>query len=214
VPRYVYAGSAHVYPVELQVSVDCPLIHEDQAIPAHPELSYGWAKLLGEKLIEFQVEQGCETRAAIVRLIGVYGKNQDIELATASALPAFCRRAIEYPKKGPFRVWGTGAETRAYCHVDDVIDGVLLCVQKLHERKLIGPINLGCEDVISIGDLARLVIEISKKKIDMEFDTSIPSQFLNIAEQMAVHKGRALTRGAPEAMGASVRSRPCAILVY
>ena len=66
-PRYVYASSAHVCPVELQVSVDCPLIHEDQAIPAHPELSYGWAKLLGEKLIEFQVEQGCETRAAIVR---------------------------------------------------------------------------------------------------------------------------------------------------
>src|SRR5262249_35209999 len=42
VPFYFYASSAHVYPGDLQQTPDSPLIHEEQAYPANPELSYGW----------------------------------------------------------------------------------------------------------------------------------------------------------------------------
>ena len=38
-------------------------------------------------------------RTAIVRIVGAFGENQDIGLDTASAIPAFCRRAIEFPKR-------------------------------------------------------------------------------------------------------------------
>jgi len=47
VERYLYASSAHVYPLELQDSPEAPLLREEQALPANPPLSYGWAKLLG-----------------------------------------------------------------------------------------------------------------------------------------------------------------------
>jgi GDP-D-mannose 3',5'-epimerase len=172
VERYFYASSAHVYPIELQGTPDAPLIREEQAIPAHPELSYGWAKLLGEKQIEYAVVQGEPLRAAIVRLIGVYGPNQDLDLATGSAIPVFIRRAIEYPDRQPFIVLGTGEETRSYCFIDDVLDAMLLCVEKLNDHQLLGPLNVGSQDRIRIGDLARMIIEISGKDIPITYDSS------------------------------------------
>ena len=105
----------------------------------------------------------------------MYGKNQDIGAGDSLGASRFLPARHRVSKEGTVPGVGDRSGNAAYCRVDDVINGVLLCVRKLHERKLIGPINLGCEDVISIGDLARLVIEISKKKIDMEFDTSKPT---------------------------------------
>lgn len=172
VERYFYASSAHVYPIELQQTPEAPLIREEQAIPAHPELSYGWAKLLGEKQIEYAIAQGTSLRAAIVRLIGVYGPNQDLDLATGSAIPVFIRRAIEYPERQPFTVLGTGEETRSYCFIGDVLDAMLRCVEKLDGRQLLGPLNVGSEDRIRIGDLARMIIEISGKDITITYDSS------------------------------------------
>ena len=51
ITKYFYASSAHVYPKELQTTIDSPNIKELDAYPANPELTYGWAKLIGEKAI-------------------------------------------------------------------------------------------------------------------------------------------------------------------
>ena len=173
--RYFYAGSAHVYPIELQGSPDSPLIREEQAIPAHPELSYGWAKLMGEKLIEYSLQEGAPLRAAIARIIGAYGPGQDLDLATGSVIPVFTRRAIEYPAQGPFVVLGTGAETRSYCYIDDIIDGFLAAVGKMEEKPLVGPFNLGAEGRITIAELAREIIRISGKNIEITWNTTHPT---------------------------------------
>ena len=175
IPYFLYASSAHVYPIELQGDPQSPLILEDQCYPANPELSYGWGKIIGEKRIEYALEEGCETRAAIVRIIGAYGPNQDIDLDKGSAIPVFIRRAIEYPRRTPFVVLGSGEETRSYCYIDDIINGLILSIEKLKDYPLIGPINLGREDRITISDLAQEIIEISKKDIKIQWDKSHPT---------------------------------------
>ncbi len=175
VPYYFYASSAHIYPGELQSTPDAPPIREDQAIPANPQLSYGWAKFVGEKLILFDRDQEIGTRAAIGRIIGAYGPNQSIDLATGSAIPVFCRRAIEYPRMGPFSVLGTGRETRSFHYVTDTIEAILRAVQKLETEHLIGPFNLGSEERVSIGELVREVIATSGKDIEITWDTSKPT---------------------------------------
>lgn len=172
---YLYASSAHVYPIELQQTPDAQPIKEEQAIPAHPELSYGWAKLLGDKEIEYTIAEGTDMKAAIVRLIGVYGPNQDLDLKTGSAIPVFTRRAIEYPKRKPFVVLGTGEETRSYCYISDVVDAMLLAVEKLDTHKLIGPINIGTGSRIKIMDLVEEIIRISGKDIEVVYDHSHPT---------------------------------------
>ena len=171
VARYLYASSAHVYPSALQGAPDSPEIREEQACPAGPELSYGWAKLYAEKQIQYVIGQGYPIRACIPRLIGAFGKNQDYDLDTGSAIPVFCRRAAEYPGRAPFTVWGTGRETRSYCFADDVIEGLLRSAEKLEATSLLGPFNLGAEGRIAMADLARLVIKASGKRIEPLFLT-------------------------------------------
>lgn len=172
VERYFYSSSAHVYPIELQQEIQAPCIREEQAIPAHPELSYGWAKLIGEKQIEYAIAQGTTLRGVIFRLIGVFGPNQDLDLATGSCIPVFTRRAIEYPQRQPFTILGTGKETRSYCYIDDVLDAMLLAMEKLDDVQLLEPLNIGSDELISIGDLAKTIIEISGKDISLDYDTS------------------------------------------
>jgi len=176
VSRYLYASSAHVYPIQLQAQPDAPPIKEEQALPAHPALSYGWAKLMGEKQIEYSIAEGHPLRAGIVRLIGVYGPKQDPDLATGSAIPVFIRRAIEYPARKPFTILGSGRETRSYCYISDIVEALLRAVEKSDEHLLLGPINVGSEERISIGDLAREIIAISGKQVEIEYDLSHPTE--------------------------------------
>jgi nucleoside-diphosphate-sugar epimerase len=175
VPFYFYASSAHVYPIELQGDAEAPPIREEQVLPAHPELSYGWAKLIGEKRIQYALAEGKPVRASIARIIGAYGPNQDFNLATGSAIPVFIRRAIEYPRLSPFRVLGTGKETRSYCFVGDIVAGIMTSTEELADQPCVGPFNLGAEGRVSIGELAQTVVDISGKDIDIEFDSSHPT---------------------------------------
>ncbi len=170
VERFVYASSAHVYPLERQLTPDAPALREDQALPANPPLSYGWAKLLAEQQLLCLREEGAPMRSAILRLAGVYGEYQDPDLATGSAIPVFVRRAIDYPERRPFVVLGSGREVRSYCYIDDVVDALLLAAEKLEEGDSLGPLNVGSEQRVCIQDLAREVIEVSGKEIEIEND--------------------------------------------
>lgn len=174
--RYFYASSSHVYPLELELTPDAPPLREEQALPANPAVSYGWAKLIAEKQIEYAMAEGCNTNFAIGRIMGAYGKNQDISLDKGSSIPVFIRRAIEWSESNPFTILGTGKETRSYCYIDDVIDAMILCVQKLDNNKLIGPVNIGTDQKISIGNLAREIIRISGKNITPVYDQSHKTQ--------------------------------------
>ncbi|MGA7711109.1 MAG: NAD-dependent epimerase/dehydratase family protein [Rhizomicrobium sp.] len=171
-PHFFYASSAHVYPIELQMSADAPEIVEEQAIPAHPELSYGWAKLIGEKRIEYAIAEGLPLRAAVARIIGAYGPGQDYDLDKGSAIPVFIRRAIEYPKRAPFTVMGMGKETRSYCYIDDIVDGILRSICKTQSQTLVGPYNLGRSGRNTIAEIAEAVIAISGKDIPIAWQPS------------------------------------------
>ena len=176
VGRYFYASSSHVYPLELELTPDAPPLREEQAFPANPALSYGWAKLIAEKQLEYAAAQGCSTRLAFGRIMGAYGKNQDISYDKGSSIPVFARRAIEWSESNPFTILGTGKETRSYCYIDDVIDAMLLCVEKLGNIRLIGPVNIGTDEKISIGNLAEEIIRISGKNITPIYNESHKTQ--------------------------------------
>jgi len=171
IPKYFYASSAHIYPKSLQTSSDSPLIHEDEAYPADPELSYGWAKLIGEQAVQSAVKEFNFLKVAIARFIGIYGPNQDFKLETGSVIPVFSHRAIKYPEIN-FNIWGTGKETRSYCYIEDTLDCIELMINKMDEINLVGPLNVGKEERVSISDIAKTVIEISGKDIIEEYDTT------------------------------------------
>jgi GDP-D-mannose 3',5'-epimerase len=171
IEKYFYASSAHIYPKELQTIPNSPLIEETQAYPSNPELTYGWAKLIGEISLESAVKEHPFLKAAIARFIGIYGPNQDFGLDTGSVIPVFSHRAIKYPEI-PFNVWGTGKETRSYCFIEDTLDCMELMIDKMNDLELVGPLNVGKEERISIKKISDIVVKTSNKDINVEFDTS------------------------------------------
>lgn len=171
ISKYFYASSAHIYPKSLQTTQDSPLIKETQAYPADPELTYGWAKLIGELSIQAAVKEYSFLNAAIARFIGIYGPNQDFDLKTGSVIPVFSHRAIKYPEVD-FRIWGTGKETRSYCFIEDTLDCIELMIEKMDEINLVGPMNVGKEERVSIEEIANIIVGVSDKNIDIKYDTS------------------------------------------
>jgi nucleoside-diphosphate-sugar epimerase len=171
IDTYFYASSAHIYPKELQTIADSPMIKESDAYPANPELTYGWAKLIGEKAIESAVVENDWMKVAIARFIGIYGPNQDFKLESGSVIPVFSHRAIKYPEV-PFSVWGTGKETRSYCFIEDALDCVEKMIEAMDTKQIVGPYNVGKGERCTIEEIANTVVEISGKDIEIEWDTT------------------------------------------
>ena len=167
VGRYVYASSVFVYPAELQRDPNAPALKEGQALPANPPNAYGWAKLFGEKLLQGATSEHPSLRGAALRLIGVYGPQQSLDLERGSIIPVIVRRAIEYPRGQPFTIRGTGLETRSYCYVGDVLRALLTAAEKLDSHTFLGPVNVGSETRITIIDLARMIVSLSGKDIEI-----------------------------------------------
>lgn len=184
--KFLYASSAHVYPKHLQTEYDSAPLKESDAYPANPAISYGFGKLVTERLIQYQQEEGTSVRTAIVRIVGAFGENQDCALDTGSVIPVFCRRAIEFPNRSPFTMLGMGKETRSYCYVGDVVDGMISCMEKLVEAQEIKPINLGNEGRSSILEIAKMVIEISRKKIEISHLPALESGIKGQAVDMSL----------------------------
>jgi GDP-D-mannose 3',5'-epimerase len=68
-------------------------------------------------------------------------------------------------------VWGSGSQGRAFIHVDDVVNGIVLALEKgLGE----GVIQLGPSVCTSIKEIAETVVDISGKDIKIEFDVTKP----------------------------------------
>lgn len=172
IPHIFYASSAHVYPRRLQQSPDAPPLREEDADPADPVLTYGWGKRIGEITLLNLAAECPWMKVSIARIMGAYGYNQDITLETGSVIPVFCHRAIMWPKGAPFRIWGTGRETRSYVFIDDVVEGILGSVETIGNRQIAGPLNMAAEGRVTIQRIAELIISISGHNIPVEFDST------------------------------------------
>lgn len=172
VPHFFYASSAHVYPRRLQQFPDALPLKEGDADPADPVLSYGWGKRMGEVSLLALAAEHPWMKVAIARIMGAYGYNQDVGLETGSVIPVFCHRAIRWPAGAPFRIWGSGRETRSYVFIDDVVEGVVRSVEALAQQRIVGPFNLAADGRVTIRDIAEKIVRISGKQIPLEFDSA------------------------------------------
>jgi GDP-D-mannose 3', 5'-epimerase len=158
VGRYLYSSSACVYPEHLQDRADVAPLREDDAYPANPQDAYGWEKLISERLCLYYAGQyGMETR--MVRFHNVYGPYGTYDGGREKVPAALCRKVALAPSGGSIEIWGDGEQTRSFCYVDDCIEGIYRIMQSDHRE----PINLGTDRMVTINELARLVIEVSGK---------------------------------------------------
>jgi GDP-D-mannose 3',5'-epimerase len=157
--RYLYSSSACIYPEHLQTDAQVAPLKESDAYPANPQDAYGWEKLISERLCEYYHEQyGMQTR--IVRFHNIYGPYGTYIGGREKAPAAMCRKVAEAGPGSQIEIWGDGEQTRSFCYVDDCVEGIYRLMQSDYRE----PLNLGTDELVTINELARLVVEISGKR--------------------------------------------------
>jgi nucleoside-diphosphate-sugar epimerase len=162
VKKFFYSSSACMYPEYNQLDPDNPKCSEDSAYPAAPDSEYGWEKLFSERLyMAYMRNYGIQVRVA--RFHNIFGPEGTWDGGREKAPAALCRKVVEAPKGGEIEIWGDGLQTRSFLYVDECLEGV----RRLVESDFTGPVNIGSEEMVTINQLAELVMDIAGKKLSI-----------------------------------------------
>ena len=155
--KVFYSSSACMYPSHNQEDPSNPNCKEDSAYPANPDSEYGWEKLFSERLyLAAARNYGLDVRVA--RFHNIFGPEGTYDGGKEKAPAALCRKVAQ--SEGNIEVWGPGNQTRSFLYIDECVEAV----QRLMKSDFKEPVNIGSDEMISINDLAKMVIEISGKE--------------------------------------------------
>lgn len=163
VKKVFYSSSACMYPEHNQLDPNNPNCEESSAYPANPDSEYGWEKLFSERLyLAFNRNYGLNVR--IARFHNIFGPQGTWKGGKEKSPAAMCRKVAESKDKDFIEVWGDGTQTRSFLYVDECVEAVL----RLMNSDFTGPVNIGSEEMITINQLASMIIEISDKDINIK----------------------------------------------
>jgi nucleoside-diphosphate-sugar epimerase len=162
VKEYLYSSSACVYPQYLQKKAGVTPLKESDAYPADAEPGYGWEKLFSELAnVYYREDFGLKTH--IVRFHNIYGSYGTYKGGKEKAPAALCRKVAE-STNDRLQIWGDGKQTRSFCHIDDCVEGL----ERLMASDFCEPINLGTDVMVTIDELAEMIMKIAGKKLKIE----------------------------------------------
>ena len=144
----VYFSSSAAYPIFLQRAEYKQKLKEWDINLDHirtPDMTYGWAKLSGEKLASYARAEGLAI--TVLRPFSGYGTDQSLDYP----FPSFIKRGRE--KQAPFDVWGKGTQVRDFIHIEDVVRATFEAITNKVEVS-----NLCLGRPTSFIDLAELVM--------------------------------------------------------
>jgi dTDP-glucose 4,6-dehydratase len=137
--------------------------------PVGPRGVYDEAKRFQEAMtMAYHTFHGVETR--IVRIFNTYGPR--MRLNDGRVLPAFIGQAL---RGEDLTVFGDGSQTRSFCYVDDLVEGIYLLLHSEYEK----PLNIGNPSEISISQFAEEIIDLTgteQKVIYKELPVDDPKQ--------------------------------------
>jgi GDP-D-mannose 3',5'-epimerase len=162
VKRFFYSSSACIYPEYNQLDPDNPKCDEQSAYPAAPDSEYGWEKLFSERLyLSYMRNYGVSVR--IARFHNIFGPEGTWDGGREKAPAAICRKIAQTREGGEIEIWGDGKQTRSFLYIDECVEGV----RRLMESTFPGPVNIGSEEMVTINELAEIVMEIAQKNVSI-----------------------------------------------
>lgn len=163
VKKLFYSSSACMYPERNQLDPDNPNCAEDSAYPADPDSEYGWEKLFSERVyMSYQRNYGLNVR--IARFHNIFGPEGTWTGGREKAPAAICRKVAEAKPDGEIEIWGDGKQTRTFLYVDECVEGVI----RLMASDFTEPVNIGSDEMVSINQLAEMVMKIADKKLKIK----------------------------------------------
>jgi dTDP-glucose 4,6-dehydratase len=128
--------------------------------PIGPRGVYDEAKRYAEALtMAYHRQQGVDT--AIVRIFNTYGPR--MRPHDGRAIPTFLRQALQ---DRPITVFGDGSQTRSFCYVSDLIDGLIRLMESGHHD----PVNIGNPNEFTLLELAEAVVEVTGSRSQIVFE--------------------------------------------
>ncbi|MEQ1770201.1 MAG: UDP-glucuronic acid decarboxylase family protein [Devosia sp.] len=124
--------------------------------PTGPRACYDEGKRAAETLFfDYHRERG--TAIKVARIFNTYGPHMDP--GDGRVVSNFINQALSGED---ITIFGDGSQTRSFCYVDDLVDGLIRMMQAPADTT--GPINLGNPDEYTIRQLAELIIELTKSR--------------------------------------------------
>lgn len=120
--------------------------------PNGPRSCYDEAKRYGEAVV-FAFMRAHDLDARVIRIFNTYGPR--MRRNDGRVVPNFVSQALSGQ---PLTVYGDGKQTRSFCYVDDLVEGIVRCAASERTRGVV--VNLGNPDEHTILDFARIVSEI------------------------------------------------------
>src|SRR3954449_10730452 len=156
--RFLLASTSEVYG-DPQVHPQ-PETYWGHVNPIGPRGVYDEAKRYAEALtMAYHRQQGVNT--AIMRIFNTYGPR--MRPHDGRAIPTFLRQALQ---DRPITVFGEGSQTRSFCYVDDLIDGII----RLAESGVHRPVNIGNPNEFTLLELAKAVIDVTGSRSEIVFE--------------------------------------------
>src|SRR6187200_535817 len=167
--RFLLASTSEVYG-DPQVHPQ-PETYWGHVNPIGPRGVYDEAKRYAEALtMAYHRQQGVDT--SIARIFNTYGPR--MRPHDGRAIPTFLRQALQ---DRPITVFGDGSQTRSFCFVSDLIEGII----RLAESGVHQPVNIGNPNEFTLLELAEAVIEVTGSRSEIVFEalpTDDPKQRL------------------------------------
>lgn len=124
---------------------------------------YDEGKRCAETLF-FDYHRQHNVRIKVARIFNTYGPNMHPQ--DGRVVSNFIVQAL---KGSPITIYGTGAQTRSFCYVDDLVSGLIALMNS--EDDITGPINLGNPEEFTIKELAERVLELTSSNSVLNFQS-------------------------------------------
>jgi len=200
VGKVFYSSSACMYPAYNQDNPENPNCAEHTAYPAAPDSEYGWEKLFSERLyLAFLKNHNLDVR--IARFHNIFGPEGTWQGGREKAPAAICRKIAEQPNGGQIEIWGDGKQTRSFLYIDECLEAV----RRLMASSFLGPVNIGSEEMVTIDEMAQMVMAIAGKTVTLKHiagptgvrgrnsDNTLIKAELGWAPSMPLHDGLSRT---------------------
>jgi dTDP-glucose 4,6-dehydratase len=159
--RYLLASTSEVYGDPL--THPQPESYWGNVNPIGPRGVYDEAKRFAEAMtMAYHRAHGLETR--IVRIFNTYGPR--MRLDDGRAVPAFIGQAL---RGEALTLFGDGSQTRSFCYVEDLIDGIY----RLSQSDESEPVNIGNPAEMTILEFAKLILELTGSKSESRCRSTI-----------------------------------------
>jgi len=163
VKRVFFSSSSEVYGEPVHIP------QNEHDTPLNSRVPYAVVKNVGESFLKsYYQEYGLEF--TIFRFFNTYGPNQTKDFVISRFLSAAL-------KNEPLTIYGDGEQSRTFCYIDDNVESVIKCFE--NDLFVNDILNVGSEKVVSILELANIIIELTGSKSKITFLPPLPEGDMN-----------------------------------